>query len=125
VARAVIRLAGKVASGAQDGHTLLRLIASPRLDIDTRVQTCWALANAAPRLPRTVLDNALSAYRDYSFGTQSVTALRAIIAASARTRNTDNLRLVLDDRTAPPPARQECAWWLSLSPGVLAAISAQ
>lgn len=124
VARAIVRLAGKVASGARAGHTLLRLIATPRLDVDTRVQTCWALANAAPRLPRMIMDTALDVYRQHSFGTQSVTALRAIIAASARAGSTKNLRLVLHDDTAPPPARQECAWWLSLPRGVLATMPA-
>lgn len=70
------------------------------------------------------MTKALEVYGDHSFGTQSVTALRAIIAASARARNTENLRQVLDDRTAPPPARRECAWWLSLPHGVRAAMSA-
>lgn len=122
VARAVVRLAGKVVSGRAAGHALLRIIGSPRLDVDTRVQTAWALANAAPRLPRTIMDGILEICRDRSFGTQTVTVLRAIIAASARAGNTTNLRSVLEDDTAPPPARRECAWWLSLPSGVIAAM---
>lgn len=122
VARAIVRLAGKVVSGQAAGHMLLRIIGSPRLDVDTRVQTAWALANAAPRLPRKIMDGILDIRQDRSFGTQAVTLLRAITAASARAGNTANLRSVLDDHTAPSPARQECAWWLSLPRGVLAAM---
>ncbi|TCO59416.1 hypothetical protein [Actinocrispum wychmicini] len=122
VARAMVRLAGKVVSGPAAGRTLLRIIGSSRLDVDTRVQTAWALANAAPRLPRKFMDGILDIRQDRSFGSQAVTVLRAIIAASARAGNTTNLRSVLDDDTAPSPARQECAWWLSLPPGVLAAM---
>lgn len=124
VARAVVRLAGKVVSGQVAGHRLLRIISSPRLDVDTRVQTAWALANAAPRLPRQIVDGILEICQDRSFGTQAVTVLRAIIAASARAGSITNLRSVLEDNTAPPPARRECAWWLSLPSGVTAAMDA-
>jgi hypothetical protein len=125
IARAVVRLAGKIVSGQEAGHTLLRIIGSEKIDIDTRVQTAWALANAAPRLPGKVMNGILDICRDHSFGTQAVTVLRAIIAASARAGSTTNLRSVLEDDTAPQPARRECAWWLSLPSGVVAAMEDQ
>jgi len=122
VARAIVRLAGKVVSGQAAGRALLRIISSPRLDVNTRVQTAWALANAAPRLPRRLMDGILDIPRDRSLGTQSVTVLRAIIATSARAGSTTNLRSVLEDDTAPHAARRECAWWLSLPSGVITAM---
>jgi hypothetical protein len=123
VARALIRLLGKIAAGERDGRTLLHLINSAGLDVDTRIQACWALANAAPRLPSYIVHAALQACRQRSFGHQSVTALRAVIAASGRTGLTTLLRNLLNDPSLAPSARYECAWWLSLPKGVLASTS--
>ena len=55
IARALIRLLGKIATGERDGQALLHVIDSMGLDTNTRVQACWALANAAPRLPPHII----------------------------------------------------------------------
>lgn len=120
IVRALTRLLGKIAIGERDGRTLLRLIDGVGVDTDTRMQACWALANAAPHLPPHILHATLHACRHRSFGHQSVTALRAAIAACGRAGMTAPLRALLADHTIAPAARRECAWWLSLPPGVLA-----
>jgi hypothetical protein len=122
VARSLVRLFGKVASGERDGRAILRMIDGERLDVDTRVQACWALANAAPRLPPHVVRAGVHACRHRPFGVQAVTALRAGIASCGRAGLTGPLRTLLDDRTVAPSARRECAWWLSLPRGVLASV---
>lgn len=120
VARALTRLLGKIASGERDGRALLRMIDSVGLDTGTRIQACWALANAAPRLPPHIVQAALNACRQRPFGHQTITALRAAIASCGRAGLTTPLRALLDDHTVAPAARHECAWWLSLPHGVLA-----
>ncbi|MFG2304525.1 hypothetical protein [Actinacidiphila glaucinigra] len=119
VARAFIRMFGKVAAGPTDGGALLRVIASERIDVDTRVQACWALANAGPRLPRPVTDSVLETCRRRSFGVQSVTALRAAVATCGRASNMQALQSLLDDPTTAPSVRDECNWWKSLPRHVL------
>ncbi|WP_326740361.1 hypothetical protein [Streptomyces sp. NBC_01022] len=119
VARAFIRIFGKVAAGPGDGGTLLRAVCSEHIDIDTRIQACWALANAGPRLPRAVTDSALEACRRRSFGAQSVTALRAAVATCGRSSNTQALQTLLDDPTTALSVRDECNWWRSLPRHVL------
>jgi hypothetical protein len=122
VARSLVRLFGKIAFGERDGRAILRMIDGERLDVDTRVQACWALANAAPRLPPHVVDAGVHACRHRPFGIQAVTALRAGIASCGRAGLTGPLRTLLEDRTVATAARQECAWWLSLPRGVLASV---
>ncbi len=124
VVRALIRLLGKIAAGERDGRIILRMIDSPLLDIDTRVQACWALANAAPRLPHHIVQAALHACRHRPFGQQAVTVLRAAIASCGRKGLIGPLRELIDDHMVPTEARHECAWWLSLPHGVLASVRA-
>ena len=92
------------------------------LDTNTRVQACWALANAAPRLPPHIIRAALHTCRYRPFGHQAVTALRATIASCGRASLIEQLRELVDDHTVPPTARRECRWWLSLPAGVLASM---
>jgi hypothetical protein len=114
VTRALIRLLGKIATGDRAGTALLRVIDSTRFDVDTRIQACWALANAAPRTPSHLVLAALHACQRRPFGHQSTTALRAMIASCGRSGLTTPLRTLLDDHNVPHAARRECAWWLSL-----------
>lgn len=119
VARAFIRMFGKVAAGPGDGDALLRVVCSEHIDIDTRIQGCWALANAGPRLPRAVTDSALETCRRQSFGVQSVTALRAAVATCGRASDTQALQSLLDDPTTALSVRNKCNWWRSLPRHVL------
>jgi hypothetical protein len=118
--RAVIRLLGKVAEGAADGWALLGIIDAERVDLDTRVQACWALANASPRMPPDVHDTMLSICRTRSFGTQAVTVLRAGVAACGRADRRESLRLLADDHQQDLAVRDECRWWTAL-PGYVRA----
>ncbi|MGW2769610.1 hypothetical protein [Streptomyces sp. NPDC001275] len=119
VARAFIRLFGKVAAGRGDGLALLRVVDSEHTDVDTRIQACWALANSGPRLPKSLSEAALETCRRRSFGVQSVTALRAAVATCGRASNAQALQSLLDDPTVALSVRDECNWWKSLPPHVL------
>jgi hypothetical protein len=123
VTRALIRLFGKVAHGDADGRAILDLIAGERIDLDTRIQACWALVNAAPRLPRRIVQQALDTCRGRSFGSQSGTALRAAIAACGRAGSVQALRDLTDDPTLDGPARAECRWWLSIPAYVISSMA--
>ncbi|WP_067806096.1 hypothetical protein [Actinomadura formosensis] len=112
--RAVIRLFGKVAEGREDGWTLLNMIGADRIETDTRVQACWALANAAPRMPPDVPDTMLEFCRGRSFGAQATTALRSAVAACGRRDRRDVLRLLAEDRDQALAVRDECRWWNAL-----------
>ncbi|MFC9085480.1 hypothetical protein [Nocardiopsis dassonvillei] len=119
IARAFIRLFGKVAAGRGDGLALLHVVNSERIDVDTRIQACWALANAGPRLPRSVSESMLETCRQRSFGVQSVTALRAAAATCGRTSNIEALQSLLEDSTVALSVRDESNWWMSLPRHVL------
>ncbi|MEU8797526.1 hypothetical protein [Spirillospora sp. NPDC048819] len=116
--RAVIRLLGKIAEGTRDGWALLGIIGAERIDLDTRVQACWALANSAPRMPPGVLDTMLELCRARSFGTQATTALRASVAACGRADRREVLHMLAEDRDQVLAVRDECRWWNSL-PGYI------
>ncbi|HEX6473156.1 MAG TPA: hypothetical protein VF069_28960 [Streptosporangiaceae bacterium] len=92
------------------------MIDSERINLDTRVQACWALVNAAPRMPVSVPDTMLDICRRRSFGPQSVTALRAAVAACGRAGRMEPLRALREDRSLPVPVRDECRWWTALPP---------
>lgn len=119
IARAFIRLFGKVAAGRGDGLALLHVVSSERIDVDTRIQACWSLANAGPRLPRSVSESMLETCRRRSFGVQSVTALRAAAATCGRTSNIEALQSLLEDSTVALSVRDESNWWVSLPRHVL------
>ncbi|WP_253889611.1 hypothetical protein [Actinokineospora diospyrosa] len=89
------------------------------MDRDTRIQACWALSNAAPRLPRPLVLLGLESCSRERFGDQAVTALRAGISACGRT---EPLRDLLADPDTAWEARRECQRWLLLPAGVRAAI---
>lgn len=112
--RAVIRLFGKVAVGRQDGWALLNVIGADRIDVDTRVQACWALVNAAPRMPPEVPAGMLDVCRGRSFGSQAITALRSAVAACGRRDRRDLLHLLAEDRGQVLAVRDECRWWNAL-----------
>jgi hypothetical protein len=112
--RAVIRLLGKIAEGPQDGRALLDIIDAERIDLDTRVQACWALANSAPRMPPDVVDTMLELCRDRSFGAQATTVLRAAVTACGRADRRETLHLLAEDRDQVLAVRDECHWWSAL-----------
>lgn len=116
--RAVIRLFGKIAEGAPDGWRLLDIIGAERIDLDTRVQACWALANAAPRMPPAVPDAMLRICRDLSFGAQATTVLRAAVAASGRADLRNHLHQLANDQNQSLAVRDECQWWNAI-PGYI------
>jgi hypothetical protein len=112
--RALIRLFGKLASGAGDGDLLIKIIGSERIDVDTRIQACWALGNCASRMPRSILENMLSLCREKSFGAQSGTAIRAAVAACGRAGIRHALDQLGEDNNQALAIRDECRWWNSL-----------
>ncbi|MGI8330390.1 hypothetical protein ACRYCC_10535 [Actinomadura scrupuli] len=118
--RAVIRVFGKIAEGANDGWALLGIVDAERIDLDTRVQACWALANASPCMPSEVPDTMLKICRTRSFGSQAVTVLRAGVAACGRADRHESLVKLADDREQAPAVRAECHWWTTL-PGYIRA----
>jgi hypothetical protein len=112
--RALVRLFGKLASGAEDGHLLINIIGSERIDIDTRIQACWALGNCANRVPRSFPENMLSLCLAKPFGAQSNTAIRAAVAACGRAGIRRALDQVGGDSAQSLAIRDECRWWNSL-----------
>ena len=112
--RALIRLFGKLASSADDGHLLIKIIGSERIDVDTRIQACWALGNCASRVPRSFPENMLSLCLTKPFGAQSNTAIRAAVAACGRAGIRHALDQVGGDNTQSLAVRDECRWWNSL-----------
>jgi hypothetical protein len=112
--RAVIRVFGKIAEGTTDGWALLGIIDAERVDLDTRVQACWALANAAPRTPPQVLDTLLNICRARSFGSQTVTVQRAAVTACGRADHRQPLHQLAADHHQAQAVRDECRWWTKL-----------
>ncbi|MEO3810799.1 hypothetical protein ABGB17_17510 [Sphaerisporangium sp. B11E5] len=122
--RAVIRVFGKVAEGASDGWALLGILGAERIDLDTRVQACWALVNASPRMPPDVLEAMLAICRTRPFGSQAITVLRAGVAACGRADRHESLRQLADDRQQVLAVRDECSWWTALPAYVRASVRA-
>ncbi len=112
--RALIRLFGKLASGADDGHLIVKIIGSERIDVDTRIQACWALGNCASRVPRSFPEKVLSLCLTKPFGSQSNTAIRAAVAACGRAGIRQTLDQIAGDSTQALAVRDECRWWNSL-----------
>jgi hypothetical protein len=112
--RALIRLFGKLANDADDGHLIVKIIGSERIDVDTRIQACWALGNCASRVPRSFPEKVLSLCLTKPFGSQSNTAIRAAVAACGRAGIRQALDQVAGDSTQALAVRDECRWWNSL-----------